>query len=569
MSRTHSSDGGIVWSPGSLDDVAEKREKRENRHRDHTHDAVTPTPWWAGLILGALGGIASYLAFPPTNLWWLLPIGIALLSIAMLIRGLIAAIPGAFAYGLGFFIPLTEWASTYAGTQPWMALAAVQSLYLVLYALLTRTVLVRRGPGLLSALLIACLWVAVETLRSHVPWGGLPWGAAAFALSDSMLLNLGPWIGVAGLSFVVAFMAQLLAFGLLALAGRRRRGLTGIAGVWPIAAVLIAILACLVVPHPAHTVPEGRPSLRVAGIQGSMGPIDPVALTMPPEVFENNVKVTQEVTTTAQKQNRPLQLIVWPEDSTGASPLADPGRAQILGRLSEKAAAPVLVGTQRLVTNDAGDATGRYNIALLYGAAGEPLYEYAKRHPVPFGEFIPYRDFFRKLSPLVDMIAVDMLPGEKVGVMDLAALGEGAGKVGVLICFEIAYDDLVDDVVTDGAEVIVVQSNNALFGHSHEAIQQLAEAKVMAVVSGRSVVHVSTVGHSAIFTPEGRQLAFVDHWKQGAVVADVPLRTSITPAVAAGAWPAIGMCAIGALGWLICVSGPRRALARYGPRRRR
>ncbi|MGO2023695.1 MAG: apolipoprotein N-acyltransferase, partial [Brachybacterium tyrofermentans] len=119
-----------------------------------------------------------------------------------------------------------------------------------------------------------------------------------------------------------------------------------------------------------------------------------------------------------------------------------------------------------------------------------------------------------------------------------------------------------------GAEVIVVQSNNALFGDSHEAIQQLAEAKVMAVVSGRSVVHVSTVGQSAIFTPEGRRLDFVGHWEQGAVLADVPLRTGITPAVAGGPWIAVGISALGLLGLLGALSGRRRALAPAPARRR-
>src|SRR5699024_9616060 len=106
------------------------------------------------------------------------------------------------------------------------------------------------------------------------------------------------------------------------------------------------------------------------------------------------------------------------------------------------------------------------------------------------------------------------------------------------------------------AEVIVVQSNNALFGDSHEAIQQLAQARVMAVMSGRSVVHISTVGHSAIFSPTGRRIDFVDHWDQGALLADVPLRTAITPAV-------------GAVGLLAALGGDRRALARTAPRRRR
>ena len=153
--------------------------------------------------------------------------------------------------------------------------------------------------------------------------------------------------------------------------------------------------------------------------------------------------------------------------------------------------------------------------------------------------------------------------------MDMAGLEQGQGRVGILICFEIAYENLVQDVVDEGAEVIVVQSNNALFGDSHEAIQQLAQAKVMAVLSGRSVVHISTVGHSAIFSPEGRQIDFVGHWEEGALVADVPLRTAITPAVAAGPWIAVAISALGLVGLVLALTGPRRALAARPARRPR
>src|SRR5699024_468927 len=72
----------------------------------------------------------------------------------------------------------------------------------------------------------------------------------------------------------------------------------------------------------------------------------------------------------------------------------------------------------------------------------------------------------------------------------------------------------------------------------------------------------STVGHSAIYSPEGRQIDFVDHWEQGTMVADVPLRTGTTPAVAAGPWIAIGLSALGVAGLLAALSSPRRALAR-------
>lgn len=520
-------------------------------------DLVTPTPWWASLVLGAAGGLAAIAAFPPYDLWWLLPIGIALLILAVLTRRVIGALLGAFAWGLAFFVPLTEWASTYAGTQPWLALAVFESLYIVLFGLLARTVLVRRGIGAASVVVVASLWVGVETLRSHAPWGGLPWGATGFALSGAPLLNLGSWIGMAGLALVVALLGGWLALGVLMLTGRRASVLGRLGGVWPIATAVLLVLTTIVVPQPVNRAPQDRGTVTVAAVQGSMTPIDPATLAMPVERFDNNVRVTRAVIDQSRRESLPIDLVLWPEDATAHDPRRSPYDASVLTALASSAQAPILLGTQTPVGEDQ-----RLNTAVLWTGQGTSGWEYHKRHPVPFGEYVPYREFFRRLSPLVDEISMDMVPGDRPGVLDLSSVDGPPARLGVLICFEIAYDTLVHDVVDHGAEAILVQSNNALFGTSHEAIQQLAEAKVMAVISGRAVVHLSTVGHSAVFTPDGRVMQSVGHWKQGSMLVQVPLRSGITPAAAAGVWPAVALSAVGAAGLAGALASPRRAVRR-------
>lgn len=527
-------------------------------------DEIDPTPWPIALLCGLAGGVAALLAFPPYDLWMLLPVALTLLSAGLLVRSTAVALVVSLLWGLAFFVPLTEWANTYAGSMPWIALGVFEALYIVLFGWLARTVMVRRGLTIFSAVVVAALWTGVEMLRSHFPWGGLPWGSSAFAMADSPLLNLGPWIGMAGMAFVVALLGQILLHGVLALLGRRHRGLVGFSGVWPLAVAVAAVLATVVVPFPVNRAPEGRSTMTIAGIQGSMDPIDPVTLQMPDDVFANHLDATYAVIERARAEDQQLDLIVWPEDSTGGDPREHPAMKGALSDAAADAGAPILLGTQQMVGEDQ-----RYNHSLLVTEDGEVPYTYAKRHPVPFGEYVPARDFFRTLTDKVDMVGRDMIAGEEVGVMEMGQLGLGENDVGVLICFEIAYDNLVFDTVDEGAEVVVVQSNNALFGDSHEAIQQLAEAKVLAVVSGRSIVHVSTVGHSAIFTPEGRRVSFVDHWEQGAVMADVPLRSGITPAVAAGPWIAIGLSAVGVAGWLAALASRHRAIAPAPARPRR
>ncbi|MCL6424125.1 apolipoprotein N-acyltransferase [Brachybacterium sp. JHP9] len=518
-----------------------------------TRDTIRPTSPFAALVLGAIGGMCALLAFPPYDLWMLLPVAIAALNAALLTRRWWAGALGALTWGLAFFIPLTNWANIYAGAMPWIALGVFEALYIVLYGVLARIVMVRRGLGLGTAVIVAALWTGAETLRSTFPWGGLPWGASGFALQSSPLLNLGPWVGMAGLAFAVALLGQLLLGGALALAQRRSTGVVGLSGVWPLATACGAVLASLVVPLPSNPAPSGeQTTLSIAGIQGNMAPIDPQALTMSEETFPNHLAATEDAIAQVRAAGGRLDLVVWPEDSTGWDPREDGWRGEAITDVARDAQAPVLVGTQTLVEDD----TARLNSALLWTPDGEVAATYSKRHPVPFGEYIPARGFFRMLTDKVDLISVDMIPGDAVGVLDVQG-----HPVGVLICFEIAYQDLVQDTVRSGAQVIVVQSNNALFGDSHEAVQQLAEAKVFAVISGRSVVHVSTVGDSAIFTPTGRVLDSQAHWTQGSVIADVPLATGITPAIAAGAWPAIALSALGALGVLLSLMTRTRAIA--------
>ena len=96
-----------------------------------------------------------------------------------------------------------------------------------------------------------------------------------------------------------------------------------------------------------------------------------------------------------------------------------------------------------------------------------------------------------------------LLPGSEVGLFTIPTASGQEIRAGLSICFEVAYDDIMRDVVDAGANVLVVQTNNATFGYTAESPQQLAISRLRAMEFGRSVVHVSTVGQSALITPDG------------------------------------------------------------------
>src|SRR5699024_2604384 len=132
---------------------------------------------------------------------------------------------GAFGYGcltgLGFLVPLLPWVGIYVGAVPWLALAAVEALFVGLFGLAV-AVLFRwpAVPPWLRPFAVAACWSATEWLRSSVPFGGFPWGRLAFGQPEGPLLPLASLGGAPLLSFAVALVGAGLG-ALVLLAARR------------------------------------------------------------------------------------------------------------------------------------------------------------------------------------------------------------------------------------------------------------------------------------------------------------------------------------------------------------
>jgi apolipoprotein N-acyltransferase len=155
---------------------------------------------------------------------------------------------------------------------------------------------------------------------------------------------------------------------------------------------------------------------------------------------------------------------------------------------------------------------------------------YDKRHPIPFGEYVPNREFWAQFAPdLIGLIARDY----SIGTTDMIFDVDGV-TVGVNICFDIVDDQILTESIEQGAQIIIASSNNADFGRTDESAQQLAIARIRALELGRSVVNISTVGLSAIITPDGNTIAELPWYTAAAMIEDVPLSRTITLAVVWG-----------------------------------
>ena len=269
-------------------------------------------------------------------------------------------------------------------------------------------------------------------------------------------------------------------------------------------------------------------------------------------VLDNHARATTKAAAEvdAGERTRP-DLVVWPENSSDIDPLRNPDASTVIREAASAINAPLILGA---VLQEPPPSVS--NASLLYLPGKDVSQRYVKQHPVPFAEYIPYRSFFRHLSDKVDLIASDFAAGTGPGVFRVPAVGGSTIAAGTIICFEVAYDDLMRDTVDHGANVLLVQTNNATFGFTDESVQQLAISRIRAIEHGRSIVHVSTVGVSAMITPDGTAHQRTALFTSATLSAELPLRTDRTISDRAGPWPEYLAC--GALAMMLVLLGRRR-----------
>ncbi|MBV9594327.1 MAG: apolipoprotein N-acyltransferase [Actinobacteria bacterium] len=511
---------------------------------------------WAALLALA-GGLIGVLAFPRFGIWPLAAISIAALSLAVDGRRARTGAWLGLLYGLAFFVPLLSWTGVYVGPVPWLILAAAEAGYLAALGAALAVLQRLRAP----AWWIGAAWVAEEAVRDRAPFGGFPWGRWAFSQAESPLRWFAALGGAPLVSFAVAVAGGALTSGVVA--GLRagpawRQAWSDIAR--SAAVVVLVPLLATGLSWPLHPAADRHgTTTTIALVQGSVPDRGLAFEDRPREVLDNHVAQTLKLADEIRAGNvaRP-SLVVWPENASDLDPFAD---AQVYAEIDQTVRTigiPILVGA---ILQGPG-ADHRRNAGILWSPTTGPGAQYIKRHPVPFAEYIPLRSVARVFSSDVDLVTQDMVAGRGNGL-----LRGGPFPIGDVICFEVAYDDLVRSSVAAGARLLVVQTNNATFGHTSETYQQLAMSQLRAVETGRTVVQVSTTGASAVIGPDGRiRAASGALFQPDVIVASVPLRTNLTIAVRLGAGPEYLLCAavLLALGAILLAGAQRRRSARGG-----
>jgi apolipoprotein N-acyltransferase len=497
------------------------------------------------LCASVVAGLLLCSSFPSFNWWWAAIVAFALLA-WVLTRPETKPVGGlgyGFLFGLAFYPPLVHWISILVGVTPLLALVLVCAVFPAIFGLLA--VVVRQVPG--WPIWFAVLWAAQEWLKSTVPFGGFPWGVVAAGQTGGPFLPLVRLGGVPLLSATIVLIggsATAIASETVSWWRVSRQAVTSAdrAGTQdagedvpgsPPAVMLPTICICLaffatmaVWPQVRHsgTGSGNEPVATVAVVQGNVPRLGLDFNAQRFAVLGNHLRETRRLAEEIRAGRAPQpDFVVWPEDASEVDPLRNPDVAQQISVAVEAIRAPILVGALAEVPGRPPGAPAETNTVIVWNPATGPGDRHDKRIVQPFGEYLPWRGFFRHLSALADRAGY-IVPGKGSGVVHAAGI-----PVGIATCWEVVFDRALRHSVRNGAQVLAVPANNANFNRTMSE-QQLAFSKVRAVENDRYVIVASNTGISAVVAPDAHELARTGFFEPAYLDTQVRLKTTLSPA---------------------------------------
>lgn len=480
-------------------------------------------------MAAGVAGVAAAGASAPWNQRWVLPLAVAVLVLLLRRASVRHAGVLGLVFGFGYALVLTSWMRA-VGTDAWLLLSPVVAGYYALAAVGITLVGRLRGWQWWTA----CVWVAVEVAMSSWPLGGFPWTRLAWATVDTPFALWLPWVGATGVSFLVALAGATLAWVL-------HEGKAHPAGACAavVAALLVGAVSVLFRAESLTSSWEaGRPTVTVAAVQGDVPGTGNDLVAVHEQVTANHVRATLDLARRVQGGAAPRpDFVLWPENSTAVDPFANEQTNAGISRAVEAIGVPVLVGA--IVDGPRPDAV--LNQGLVWLPDGSTEERYTKRHPVPFGEYVPFRSQLAGLQiGRLDMIPRDMIAGARSRPLNVAGT-----RVVDLICFDVAYDDSLIAQVQNGGQMVTVQTSNATFTGTSQLEQQFTISRARAMETGRTVIVASTNGISGVIAPDGTVRQQLEPRTTDIAVTEVALVDAQTPAVRHGSLIKLVLCMMG------------------------
>ena len=508
---------------------------------------------WAGAYVAA-----TVLAFPHEVAGRVLDLGSwfawwppALLLLA--VRGLGARRAAGLALAAGTLAHGLVWHWIYVVTvryghaPAWVGVAAplLLALYPAAFVALFAGVAERLSErAVLGPVALAALWTAFEHGRTFA-LTGFPWATLGYAQhQNAWLMGLAPWAGVHALSFASALGGLCVVEWLRRHEPGRtaRRALGGLA-------LLLALHAAGALGRGA-AVPGAR-SLRIAVLQGNIDQ----GVKWDAAWLEHTIALYESLTREAAAGG--ARLVVWPETALPLPLEGYPGLEERLGALARETGAALVVGAVGASLGPTGELEGVFDSAFLYDPAGRRLERYDKSHLVPFGEYLPLRALFGRFIRAVATGAtrLDVSAGPEPRALGLPGpeTGEPAVTLGVPICYELLFPDLVRRFAGGGAQVLLAITNDAWYGRTGAPHQFLAITALRSAENGMWTARAANTGVSALIDARGQVREQTRIFEEGLLVGDVPLRDAAQPPTfyaRHGDWLPLGCWVAAAALWL-------------------
>lgn len=487
-------------------------------------------PYDVALCVAA--AIVLALAFPKANVEWLAVLGAAALFWIWRRASWKRAFLLGWLAGVIFFGITCSWFAHTVGAfvgpfAPLIVLvpALIEGFFFGLAGIAT-AVAAKRAPAALAPLACAAAFVAFEWLRS-IGFLGMPFMQLGYSQAGTPLRIFAAYIGTYGVTFVVTTIGAYLAD---AIARRTWRSI-----VPAYAAIAIALIAAWAFWPARHAPP---PTMRVAAIQGNIAQ----AIKWVPGSVQ--LGVSRYLAQTRAVAAFHPQLVVWPETVIPEVLNHDPAALTRFGDLARGMRATLVVGAQEV-------RDGRlYNALYVLGPAGDLRGTYEKRQLVPFAESFPARDALSWL-PYVSELGGAFSSGTANAVYDAGPL-----RFAPLICWESAFADLAHAQVRDGAQLLVISTDDAWFGDTAGPYMHAQIAQLRAIENGMWVVRAAATGVTGIISPTGDYVRSAP-FEQRANVAGLVGAPAGSPFAVLGPLPIALACML--LYLLLVVPGRKRA----------
>jgi apolipoprotein N-acyltransferase len=452
----------------------------------------------APYVAALLSGLLMWAAFPPLG-WGLLAfVGpVPLLWALRRVERAGGAIAVGFLYGGVFFGLLLRWVFV-LGAVAWIPLTIWLASLTAGFGLLVWVF--RLWPAGRWWLIVVGSWGVWELLRARFPWGGFPWGSVGYAAAGNPgFIGSVQWVGPSGWTILAVGVAAGIVLIIEDSANWRLL-------VDPLVVVLMLGLGgSLLAPHA-----DGDP-IRVAIIQGGSPCPGTHCQNENQRIYERHLELTRSLTPES------VDLVVWAENAFGTpyDPITNPDvRAELKDEASRLGAYILASGTERV-----GD-TEFLNLNIVYSPFGAEVGRYAKRHPVPFGEFVPFRGLL-DFIPQLDQVPRDMVPGDEPVVFPVKE-----GVVGSVISFEGAFPRYLRDEARSGSQLMVVTSNESSYGNAPASDQFIGLTRVNAAAVGQDLVHAAITGKSTFISADGEVGDTTDLFTEEILLGVVHFRTA-------------------------------------------